>query len=243
MKIQNLFNQVKLYLFYHLYRKGKCPAGHTQSQDLSKNRASGCRSEVLMDRKLFLFLTMFAALATNQFAQTNNFQAPSATKVIGGGDISDFDRPRLADEKAEAVKSLVIVNTVEVERIAFEMLNQKRVESRLQPLVWSDEIAVVARVHSQNMAEFQFFSHRGLDNKMVSDRADKAGLGKWRSIGENIAYNRGYKDPIAKAVQLWLDSPTHKHNLLDCNWRESAVGVAIAEDGSYYFTQVFLVRK
>ncbi len=197
-----------------------------------------------MNKKLFLFLAIFAALATNLFAQTNNFQAQTATKVISGGDISDFDRPRLVDEKAEAaVKSAVFVNTVEVERIAFEMLNQKRVESGLQPLVWSAEIAVVARVHSQNMAEFQFFSHRGLDNKMVSDRADKAGLGRWRSIGENIAYNRGYKDPVSKAVQLWLDSPTHKHNLLDCNWRESAVGVAVAEDGSYYFTQVFLVRK
>ena len=80
----------------------------------------------------------------------------------------------------------------------------------------------------------------GLDNKMVSDRADDRGVRNWQSIGENIAYARGFSDPIGKTVQLWLDSPSHRDNLLDSNWQESAVGVAVAEDGSYYFTQVFL---
>jgi uncharacterized protein YkwD len=93
------------------------------------------------------------------------------------------------------------------------------------------------------MAEFSFFSHRGLDNKLVSDRADAQKVVKWRAIGENIAFNRGYKDPVQKAVELWLDSPTHRRNLMDETWRESAVGVAVAPDGSYYFTQVFLVRR
>ena len=92
------------------------------------------------------------------------------------------------------------------------------------------------------MAEFSFFSHRGLDNKMVSDRADDSGLRKWRAIGENIAFNRGYQDPITKAVELWLDSPSHRHNMLDAGWLESAIGVAVAADGSYYFTQVFLKK-
>ena len=93
------------------------------------------------------------------------------------------------------------------------------------------------------MAELKFFSHRGLDNKMVSDRADDIGLSKWRAIGENIAFERGYKDPIGKAVELWFESPSHRHNLLENSWKESAVGVAVARDGSYYFTQVFLLRK
>ncbi len=93
------------------------------------------------------------------------------------------------------------------------------------------------------MAEFQFFDHKGLDNKMVSDRADAVKVGKWRAIGENIAFSRGFSDPIAKAVELWLDSPSHRRNMLSADWKESAVGVAVTEDGAYYFTQVFLVRK
>ena len=73
--------------------------------------------------------------------------------------------------------------------------------------------------------------------------ADDAHVGSWRSIGENIAFSRGYKDPVALTIELWLDSPSHRHNMMDANWKESAIGVAVAQDGSYYFTQVFLLRK
>jgi uncharacterized protein YkwD len=186
---------------------------------------------------------MVLVLAASQFSQTANQLSPIAVKVVSGSDISDFDRPRIVDEKASAVGASVMVNTLEVERVAFERLNQLRAEQGAPPLAWNAEVASVARIHSQNMAEFQFFSHRGLDNRLVSDRADANHLGKWRSIGENIAYNRGYADPVEKAVQQWLGSPGHRQNLLSSHWKESAVGVAIAANGAYYFTQVFLQKK
>jgi uncharacterized protein YkwD len=212
-----------------------------------------------MQTKLFLILGLFAALATSSIAQTDRSlknSGPNTTSRLSSleADLgryleSDEDdiangaaRPRVVREKASAVKAAVIVNTVSLERNAFAMLNQKRASYGLLPLAWNAELAAVARVHSQNMAEFSFFSHKGLDGKMVSDRADATGVGKWRSIGENIAYNRGYQDPVSKAVELWLESPSHRHNLLDDNWKESAVGIAVAPDGSYYFTQVFLKK-
>lgn len=170
---------------------------------------------------------MFAAMATSTVAQTNYFQP---------------DRQRIVPDTASGVKASIIVNTVSLEQTAFDLLNQKRVANGLKPLAWSDKLASIARLHSQNMADLKFFSHRGLDNKMVSDRADDAGMGKWRAIGENIAFNRGYQDPIGKAVELWLDSPSHRRNLLDENWKETAVGIAVTADGEYYLTQVFLKK-
>ncbi|MBK8464602.1 MAG: CAP domain-containing protein [Chloracidobacterium sp.] len=186
-----------------------------------------------MQKKLFIFVGMFAALAINSFAQTNNFQTTASTNL---------GRPRIVQPKSSGVESSVIVNTVSLERTAFDLLNQKRVANGLQPLSWNDQLASVARMHSQNMAKFKFFSHRGLDNKMVSDRADAEGLTKWRAIGENIAFNRGYQDPIGRAVELWLDSASHRRNLLDSNWKETAVGIAVTADGEYYLTQVFLTK-
>ena len=108
---------------------------------------------------------------------------------------------------------------------------------------WNDDVATLARLHSHNMADGRFFSHRGSDGSMVDDRADRLGLGAWRLIGENIAYMRGYEDPAALAVEKWMESTAHRKNLLGPNWKESAVGVAITEDGTYYMTQVFLLRK
>ena len=185
----------------------------------------------------FLNLLLLAAFAVAVPAQKpGNTQNRTAVRLTGADSIEALFRPRL-------VENVAAVNVNAVERSAFDLLNKKRVEQGLIPLIWSADLEVVARQHSQNMAEFQFFSHRGLDNKLVSDRADAAGLGRWRAIGENIAFNRGFDDPVGKAVELWLDSPSHRRNLLSETWKESAVGVAVADDGSYYFTQVFLARK
>ncbi|MBV9216034.1 MAG: CAP domain-containing protein [Acidobacteria bacterium] len=204
-------------------------------------------------KKFFpLFLGIFAAFSINTFAQgpsetatrLTNLEAELGRYMFADDDevpAKDGDRPRIV-AKASGVAASVIEKTSLLSRAAFKLINQKRVDSGLEPLAWSEQLATVARLHSQNMADFKFFDHKGLDNKYVSDRADDAGVGKWRSIGENIAFNRGYADPVAKAVELWLDSPSHRHNMMDPNWKEAAIGVAIADDGSYYFTQVFLRR-
>ncbi len=196
-----------------------------------------------MKRIAIAILGMLAVFASVAVAQTNNFQEPSSVNVAVQNDGTGYSRPRVVETKAAEVKASVIVNTASVERIAFEMLNQKRAENGLKALTWSDDLEAIARRHSQDMADNKYFSHRSLDGAMVSDRADRTGLNKWRAIGENIAFNRGYKDPIEVAVKLWMESTGHRHNLLGDNWRESAIGVAIAADGSYYFTQVFLQRK
>jgi uncharacterized protein YkwD len=131
----------------------------------------------------------------------------------------------------------------ELEKLAFTAINQKRAEIGLPPLLWSDEVAKVARLHSENMVKYSFFSHQGIDGKRVDGRADSFGLTRWTAIGENIAYNRGYKNPVETAVEKWMLSPAHRENLLNNRWKESAVGIAVTADGTYFFTQVFLKRK
>ena len=211
-----------------------------------------------MIRKLFPLVGVMAVLAAGIFAQSTP-KGPNSTVRLTAfeADLNKFldaayeeddrangiTRPRIVEKPVAAVKSSVAVNIVEVERRVFNLVNEKRLQNGLEQLKRSDSIAEAARQHSSNMAEFQFFSHKGLDSKMVSDRADANGVGKWRSIGENIAFNRGYPDPITITVQLWLDSPGHRRNMLSPDWKESAIGVAVSEDGAYYFTQVFLVRK
>ena len=54
---------------------------------------------------------------------------------------------------------------------------------------------------------------------------------------------RGYDDPAGTAIEKWMESTAHRNNLLGKNWHESAVGVSMTPDGTYYITQVFLYRK
>ncbi|MCD9185108.1 MAG: CAP domain-containing protein [Pyrinomonadaceae bacterium] len=129
-----------------------------------------------------------------------------------------------------------------IERQVFELINTKRREYGLKPLIWNEQSASVARMHSANMAQYRFFSHQGLDGKKVDNRADSIGLKKWRMIGENIASLRGYNQPFKQVINCWMNSPGHRENILREKWRESGVGIAVARDGTYYFTQVFLKK-
>ncbi len=127
-----------------------------------------------------------------------------------------------------------------IERGAFQNVNKERSLAGLPMLKWNDKIAAVARMHSFNMAELNFFSHRGLDGSMVDDRAAKMAMGAWSAIGENIAFIKGFDNPADTVVEKWLGSAGHKKNLLGPEWTETAIGLAVTPDGKYYFTQVFI---
>jgi uncharacterized protein YkwD len=209
--------------------------------------------------KLLFGIALLSIFSTAAFAQLNDTILQNKINFFAGSEnISSRlrTRPRIYIEPAktstdslnptvDTPKAVVKpVSTLELERQAFDLLNQKRVENGLKPVVWNEEIAKVARSHSQNMANNNFFSHQGLDGRTVDNRADSFGIRNWRRIGENIAYNRGYDNPVEYAVLRWMQSQGHRENLLNDKWKESGVGIAIAPDGkTYYFTQVFVLRK
>ncbi len=124
----------------------------------------------------------------------------------------------------------------------FQLINIKRISNGLSSLVWSEQLTAIARLHSKSMAINNFFSHIGLDSNRIDGRADSYGLGKWRMIGENIAYSRGYAFVAERTTENWLRSATHRKNLLDKRWKETGVGISIRNDGTYFITQIFLRR-
>ncbi|HQU85794.1 MAG TPA: CAP domain-containing protein [Pyrinomonadaceae bacterium] len=181
--------------------------------------------------RLFLFFAfvLVGFSASIKADETNRLQVfENKTNVNGNFLIEGFALERLA--------------YLNFERQVFDLINQKRREFGLKPLVWNESTARVARMHSENMATYNFFGHRGLDGKAVSGRADSIGLTKWRGIGENIASLRGYQKPMEQVITCWMNSPGHRENLLREKWRESGVGISRGSDGTYYFTQVFLKK-
>jgi uncharacterized protein YkwD len=91
------------------------------------------------------------------------------------------------------------------------------------------------------MGRRNFFDHEAPDGSNLLDRVSASGI-MWRSLGENIAYNKGQVDPVRVAVDQWLQSPKHRANILRGNYTHTAVGVARTADGSVYLTQIFITR-
>ncbi len=180
------------------------------------------------------FVSASAQLRSMPIEVAPERRAPRNTSARRNRAVSTVATNRVAASSSEA-RSL--------EERAFDLINTERRLRGLTPLKWSGDLSVLARQHSQNMAAGGFFSHRGIDGSLVDGRAEQLGMDTWAAIGENIAFIRGYDQPADMAVDKWMNSASHRNNLLSPRWHEAAIGVAIAENGTLYFTQVFILRN
>jgi uncharacterized protein YkwD len=176
----------------------------------------------------FLFTAMFAVMIVAGQATVVEAQQlpPLPILISGGGNLAGDSTPKKL-----------------LEQDVLELINKERQQSNLEPLVWSAKAAEVARMHSRDMGWNKYFSHKSLDGRMVTDRADGSGLADWSMIGENIAMVGGFADPVDHVVNGWMHSDGHRKNILDPRWKETGIGIFITSEGTYYFTQVFLTRK
>ena len=130
----------------------------------------------------------------------------------------------------------------DIERRAFEQTNIVRKQNGLAPLEWDADVCRMARSHSESMSRLNYFSHVTPDGLRLRDRARAAGILTFTVLGENIAYNQGYEDPGAFAVERWMASDKHRANILSKEFRAMAIGTYVAPDGSVFLTQTFITR-
>ena len=117
------------------------------------------------------------------------------------------------------------------------LLNAERSSNSLPVLASDPDLREVAVAHSEDMFLNDFFDHVNPNDETPADRADVAGI-EYDLIGENIAMNSGYSDPVQVAHDSLMASPGHRANILSDQYDH--VGIGIATDGDvYYYTQLF----
>ena len=132
-------------------------------------------------------------------------------------------------------------NPHQIEQDIHDLINQERAQFNLPPLINLKELDELARYHSLNMLEHDFFSHQDYRGRDVADRMDEQfPMILYSSIGENIAKQTGYYDPnVAQTfVQCWMNSPGHRANILSEDYTHAGVGITF-EDNIIYVTQNF----
>ena len=111
------------------------------------------------------------------------------------------------------------------------LTNAVRRQEGLSRLRFDERLARAAATRSDAMAEADFFGHYG-----PGDSSARAAVGRtaWvpeaRSwlVGENIAWAAEGGATPARIVRSWLDSPTHRANILNEHFREVGLGVVAA---------------
>lgn len=119
----------------------------------------------------------------------------------------------------------------------FQLTNAERTSRGLRPLNAQPQLARSATLFSEYMASAGFFSHYGPDGSTPPGRIAAQGY-RWSWWGENIAYL--YSGP-EDVVNLWMNSPEHRANILSRNFTDLGVGVAFAPDPSG-FTKILVTQ-
>jgi len=117
---------------------------------------------------------------------------------------------------------------------SFDLANATRVAMGLKPFEWDDRIAEIARKHSRDMAEREYFGHTNLMGQNPFDRMRSGGI-LYSKAAENIA--AGLPNAIF-AHAGWINSAGHRKNVLGDTER-LGVGVHLGGEMRTYYTQNF----
>jgi len=110
----------------------------------------------------------------------------------------------------------------DITRISLEsFVNQTRQSLGLKPLVENAKLNEVARLKAENMVANNYFAHTSPTGVSPWYWFSKAGY-NYKYAGENLAI--GFFDS-QEVYQAWLNSPDHKANIVNPNYKE--IGTAV----------------
>src|SRR5215467_8786605 len=149
------------------------------------------------------------------------------------------------------------IRVADLEQKIHQLVNFERKAADRPTLEWDDELAKLARAHSEDMAKRKYFKHVNPEGLTPMKRAEAAGYRVCQLMGENIYQNNLYSrvitekkrttydwnsiDQIASTtVKGWMQSEGHRQNILEKNYTREGIGVAIdeADEGKVYITQM-----
>jgi uncharacterized protein YkwD len=189
-----------------------------------------------------ILLTISAPLAQPIYSQHSDGSLVGRGRTGRNGPRADDNRARRAyseDDLKPMISGRMMREIATLEEQCLNEVNQQRAAHNLPPLELSVDLLEVARFYSRRMAEEKFFAHIDPQGRNVRNRVDAAGI-KWRVLGENLAYTNGYVNPVAASMRGWMESPGHRKNILDPDYRRTAIGAWITDNGTVYFTEIFL---
>ncbi|MFG2814074.1 CAP domain-containing protein [Streptomyces sp. NPDC048410] len=174
-------------------------------------------------------------------APTSQAPAPKPTPSKPAADPAPAPKPTESQTKAPAPEPKAPETsapvTVSAQAVAeaevLRLVNVERAKVGCTPVAANSALTGLAEAFSGDMAARAFFDHTDPDGATPWDRAAKAGITGLG--GENIA--RGQSDAAA-VMEAWMNSPGHRANILNCDFKTLGVGVHLAPGGPWW-TQDF----
>ena len=107
-------------------------------------------------------------------------------------------------------------------------MNAVRRSHGLWPLRLNGRLRTAALFHSRDMGRRGYFEHDSITGTPFWRRIERfypsRGFSSW-TVGENLLWGSDTYDATF-AVREWMNSPSHRRNLLSRSWREVGIGAA-----------------
>ena len=143
--------------------------------------------------------------------------------------VSAFVAPAAVSSSANGRATLATLETG-----VLEQLNAIRRAHGLVPLRLNARLGEAAAQHSQEMGADGYFAHESVNGTLFWKRIARfypsSRYGYW-SVGENLLWSSPTVDPKG-ALQLWMNSPEHRHNILTAKWREIGISAVHFDSAS-----------
>jgi hypothetical protein len=130
--------------------------------------------------------------------------------------------------RAQDVQSDAADNLQPMAEQLLSLANQSRAAQGAGPLKWDASLAAAALAHCRRMVAEGTLSHRYGGEADLPERASQAGA-HFSLIEENVALG----PEMDRVHQEWLNSPSHRTNLLNPN--VDRVGIAVVANGDTYY--------
>ncbi|MBK4158929.1 CAP domain-containing protein [Corynebacterium macginleyi] len=164
------------------------------------------------------------------------FVAPTVVWVAGaavvGGGVEAATPPANAEEPVGPIEQEETQMRPDVVRAqaVLEEVNQARVGQGLNPVTENPGLNAIAQEWAEYLVEIGDLQHRPNHWESYPDGVPGG--------GENLL--QGWDDfSAAKLVDMWMNSPNHKKNLLDPEAKTVGTGIAVGADGELFAVQNF----
>ncbi len=114
--------------------------------------------------------------------------------------------------------------------MVLSLINNIRVQNGLEVLYPDKMLTDIARERSNDMIERDYFSHHTPDGKDLFDILEGYGV-RYINIGENLAQSKPASiGSPENFVNFWMDSPSHRANILRDNYGKIGIGLVDSGD-------------
>lgn len=179
-----------------------------------------------MKKKIIGILLFFSLLfpGCEKIGRVDESSAMRSIKAINLETVHYFDNEAIALADSSGDKSSLRSEALR----AYNLVNEQRKNAGLDSLAWDSNLENTSNVRAMECS--LSFSHTRPNNE------------PWYTVnsqimgGENLAY--GYNN-ASDVLEAWMNSTTHRENILYPTFTKIAISIYVTDDGTYYWAQEF----